>query len=80
MFACMAARSLFKPTIISSHAIQPPLSSCCKLCSGELRLKRFEPANRTLDLENEMLVCANCGREQSYTVDHDHNTPHPKVA
>ena len=60
--------------------IQPPPSSRCDLFSDDLRLKLIEPANRTLDLENEMLVCANCGREQSYTVDHDHNTPHPKVA
>jgi uncharacterized protein with PIN domain len=60
--------------------IQPPPSSRCDLCSGELRLKLIEPANRTLDLENEIFVCAICGREQSYIVEHDHNMPHPKVA
>ncbi len=60
--------------------VQPPPSSRCDLCGGELRLKLIESANRTLDLENEIFVCANCGREQSYTVDHDHNMPHIKVA
>ena len=60
--------------------IQPPPWSRCDLCGGQLRLKLIEPANRTLDLENEIFACANCGRERSYTVDHDHNRPHPKVA
>ena len=60
--------------------IQPPPSSRCDLCGGELRLKLIEPANQTFDLENEIFVCANCGHEQSYTVAHDHYTPHSKVA
>jgi uncharacterized protein with PIN domain len=51
--------------------VQPPPSSHCDLCSGELRLKRVEAANRTLDLENEIFVCANCGRELSCVVDYD---------
>ena len=51
--------------------VQPPPSSHCDLCGGELRLKRVEAANRTLDLENEIFVCANCGRELSYIVDYD---------
>ena len=29
--------------------VQPPPSSHCDLCGGELRLKRVEAANRTLD-------------------------------
>jgi hypothetical protein len=31
-------------------------------------------------LESEIFVCAKCGREQSYTVEHNHTMPHPKVA
>ncbi len=56
----------------------PPLSQCDK-CGGELRLKQVEAADRGLDLENEILVCANCGREQSLTVGHDHKMPRIKV-
>jgi uncharacterized protein with PIN domain len=60
--------------------IQPPPSSHCYLCGGELRLKLIEPASRELDLEDEILVCVNCGREQSYIVKHSHYMPHSKVA
>jgi hypothetical protein len=38
--------------------VQPPPSSHCDLCGGELRLKRVEAANRILDLEKEIFVCA----------------------
>ena len=58
--------------------VKPPPSSRCDLCGGELRLKLIEPANRALDLENEIFVCANCGHERSYTVVHDPHTPHTK--
>jgi hypothetical protein len=60
--------------------VEPPPSSRCDLCGGELRLKQIESANSTLDLESEIFVCAKCGREQSYTVEHNHTMPHPKVA
>jgi hypothetical protein len=60
--------------------VEPPPSSRCNLCGGELLLKRIEVANRTLDLDKQIFVCANCSREESYLVVHDHNTPHSKVA
>jgi uncharacterized protein with PIN domain len=63
--------------------IQPPPSSRCDKCGDELRLKLIEPVNRTLDLENEIFVCASCGREQSCIVSHNHNVGHmadPKAA
>jgi uncharacterized protein with PIN domain len=58
----------------------PPPSSRCDQCGGELRLKLIETAGWRLNLENEILVCANCGREQSLTVDHDPKMPHTNVA
>jgi hypothetical protein len=58
--------------------VEPPPSSCCKLCSGELRLKLIESANPAIGLDNEWFVCENCGREQLYAVSH-HNRTH-KVA
>lgn len=48
--------------------VQPPPSLSCGLCGGELRLKRIEPADPTLDLENEVFTCENCGHEQSVMV------------
>jgi hypothetical protein len=59
---------------------KPPPSSHCDQCGGELRLKHIEVADRGLDLECEIFVCANCGREQSLTMSHDHQVPHTKVA
>ena len=58
--------------------VEPPPSSRCDLCGGELRLKLIEPANRELDLEDEILVCVNCGHEQSNIVKHNHNMPTPR--
>jgi hypothetical protein len=59
--------------------MQPPPSTHCDLCGGELLLKLVESANRALDLENEIFVCASWDREISFTVNHDryaaHTTP-----
>ena len=60
--------------------VQPPPSSHCKQCGGDLRLKLIEAADRGLELEYQIFVCANCGREQSLTVSHDHKTPPSKVS
>ena len=51
--------------------VQPPPSTHCDLCSGELLFKLVEPANRILDLEYEIFVCENCRREQSCIVAND---------
>ena len=56
--------------------VQPPPSMRCNLCGGELRLKLVEPANRTLNMENEIFVCTNCGRERSWIVEHDKHAGH----
>ena len=54
--------------------VQPPPSTHCDLCGGELRLKLIEPAD--LDLKNEIFVCANCGRELSCIVIRDKHAGH----
>jgi hypothetical protein len=46
-----------------AQAKAPPLSS--------LSVKRVDPANHTMDLKNEIFVCANCGREISYVAHHE---------
>jgi hypothetical protein len=63
--------------------VEPPPSSHCDFCGGELRLKQIESANLTLDLDNEIFVCVKCHREQLCTVSHNHNARHmpdPKAA
>jgi hypothetical protein len=65
------------------NLVEPPPSSHCGLCGGELRLKQIESANRSLDLDNEIFVWIKCGREQSCMVCHNHTVRHipdPKAA
>jgi hypothetical protein len=59
---------------------QPPPSSHCNQCGGELRLKLIETADRGLNLENEIFVCENCDREHSLTVNHDRKMPQTNAA
>lgn len=59
--------------------VEPPSSSRCKQCGGELRLKLVEQANRALDLDNEVFVCVKCGREHFCAVSHDHTMPVSKA-
>lgn len=56
--------------------VQPPPSTHCDRCGGELRLKRVESADRDFDLENEVFVCVKCGRELSCIVHHDKYVAH----
>jgi hypothetical protein len=63
--------------------VEPPPSSRCDFCGGELRLKQIESANRTLDLDYEIFVCVKCDREQTCIVSHNHTVRHmpdPKAA
>ena len=53
------------------NLVQPPPSTHCSRCGGDLRLKLIEPANPVSNLDVEIFVCAKCGREQSYAVGHD---------
>ena len=63
--------------------VEPPPSSRCGLCGAELRLKLIELASRALDLDRQIFVCAECGREQSCAVSHNFTVRHmqdPKAA
>ena len=55
--------------------VQPPPSSHCNLCGGELRLNLIKPGDPGLDLEDEILVCVTCGEQRLYTVNHNHTVP-----
>ena len=58
--------------------VEPPPSSRCELCRGELRLKLIESAHPAIGLDIELFVCENCDREQVYEVSH-HNRTHKVV-
>ena len=60
--------------------VEPAPASHCPHCGGELRVKLIKPHNHALDMEHEILVCVNCGREWLCTVPHDHYAPLTKVA
>lgn len=60
--------------------VQPPPSSRCERCGGELRFKAIETANHPADLDIECFVCASCGGEKSFGVNRDHYRPRSMVA
>jgi hypothetical protein len=43
--------------------VQPPPSTRCNRCSGELRLKGLEPDDGPTESMKEIFVCATCGHE-----------------
>ena len=47
------------------NLVQPLQSMHCKLCDGELRFKRIEPADPVFDAEVEIFVCVRCGHAHS---------------
>ncbi|MFI4961578.1 MAG: hypothetical protein ACHP82_09030 [Hyphomicrobiales bacterium] len=54
--------------------VEPPPSSRCEFCGGELRLKLVEPANPAIGMDHELFVCVSCEREQLYAVSHQNRT------
>ena len=60
------------------NLVQPPASMRCHNCDGELRFKLIEPGNPDLDMDVQIFVCANCGREHSGAVIHDQSRACPE--
>ena len=58
------------------NLVEPPPSLHCEHCKGELQLKCIVPDDPTLDLDVEVFVCAKCGHEQTYSVNHNHYAAH----
>jgi rRNA maturation endonuclease Nob1 len=56
--------------------VEPLPSTHCKLCGGELLLKRVQPVDLTLEIDAQIYFCAKCGHEQTLTVIHDPYTAH----
>ncbi len=60
--------------------VEPPSAARCGHCASELRLKEVvESVNPTLDLDEQVFVCVECGREQTCIVSHNHYQPHLKA-
>ena len=58
------------------NLVQPPRSTQCNFCHGELRLKRIDPDGPFFDLDIQIYVCAECGHEASYRVSHEYYAAH----
>jgi uncharacterized protein with PIN domain len=57
--------------------VEPPPTTHCPHCSGELRLKHAKREDDLLGGVRETFVCAACGRETSFVVD-DGRRPYPR--
>jgi hypothetical protein len=51
--------------------VEPPPTTRCALCGGELRLKLIEPANQSFGWVKNVYVCANCDHKQTYATSQD---------
>jgi Zn finger protein HypA/HybF involved in hydrogenase expression len=57
--------------------VEPPPEARCDHCSNELQLKKV--IESVLDLDEQILVCPKCGREQTRIVSRNHYQPHLKI-
>ena len=58
------------------NLVQPPPSTHCVHCYGELLFKRIEPNDPAFDIEVQIFVCVKCGRLRSHRLIHDPYTAH----
>jgi hypothetical protein len=56
--------------------VQPPPSSHCIVCQGELQLKRIDSCGADSEFETEILVCIKCGHEHTYRAKQDPYAAH----
>ena len=58
------------------NLVQPPPSTHFEHCDGELLFKQIETDDPAPDIEAQIFVCANCGREHSRKLIHERYTAH----
>ena len=58
------------------NLVEPLPSIRCEHCKGELLFKRIEVDDTVLEIEVQVFVCANCGREHSRKLIRDPYTAH----
>lgn len=55
------------------NTVEPPPTSLCDRCGGQLTLVRVEPAHSALGTKTNVFACAGCGQERSFLVHQDHS-------
>ena len=58
------------------NLVQPLPSTHCEHSDGELLFKQIETDDPALDIEVQIFVCAECGREHSRKLIHEPYTAH----
>ena len=53
--------------------VEPPPTSRCDHCGGQLTLVRVEPAHSALGTKTNVFACASCGQERFFLVHQDHS-------
>jgi len=56
------------------NTVEPPPTSRCDLCGGQLTLVRVERAHSALGAKTNVFACASCGNERSFVVHQDHGS------
>ncbi len=52
--------------------VEPPPTTRCDCCGGQLTLVRVEPAHSALGTKTNVFACAGCGQERSFLVHQDY--------
>lgn len=55
--------------------VEPPPSSRCPLCGGQLLFKSLRAGKFSFDSDKEIFICEKCGREQRYGVEPSRRMP-----
>jgi len=55
--------------------VEPPPSSQCDCCGGQLKLKRIDAAHAMLGLSSTIYVCGSCGKERAFVSRQDNYAP-----
>ena len=53
------------------NTVEPPPTSRCDRCGGQLTLKRIEPDHSLRGSSTNVFACGTCGNECSFVVQHD---------
>jgi hypothetical protein len=59
------------------NTVEPPPTSRCDACGGQLTLKRVDAAHSIFGTNSNVFVCTTCGRERKFVVRYDPNAARP---
>jgi hypothetical protein len=58
------------------NTVEPPPTSRCDRCGGQLTLKRVDAAHSIFGSSSNVFACATCGRELKFVVRNDSDAFH----